>query len=231
MLTIRCIALTFSISGVATAQELRLDRSHRPEMIDAKAERAIERGLAFLARTQQKDGGWGAQSYPTAMTSLAGLALVAGGNTPYEGKYALHVRRATDNLLRIARRNDDGLFAEPRERSHCMHGHGFAMLFLAEVYGMGVDSARQREIHRALTKAIDLTMRSQSDAGGWLYRPVKGSDEGSVTVSQVQGLRACYNAGIRVPREVIDKAGKYLEYCSNPDGGICYSARSRGSSR
>jgi hypothetical protein len=227
-------AIAFAVLACQTSSasaQLTLTRSQRPEMVNAATERAIQRGLAQLARTQQKDGGWGAQSYPTAMTSLAGLALLAGGNTPYEGKYAMHVRRATDRLLKVARKNSDGLIAEPRERGHCMHGHGFAMLFLGEVYGMGVDASRQREIRRTLTKAIELTVKSQSNAGGWLYTPTKSRDEGSVTVAQVQGLRACNNAGISVPKSVIDKAGKYLEYCSNPDGGICYSAQSRGTSR
>ena len=232
----QCIVAVSCLGALACGPHISLaqraaPRAIRPEMVTAEADRAIARGLGFLARTQQKDGGWGAQSFPTAMTSLAGLALVAGGNTPYEGKYAPQVRRTTDRLLRIARANDDGLIAESRERGHCMHGHGFAMLFLAEVYGMGVDEARQREIRRVLKNAITLTVRCQSNAGGWLYTPTKNRDEGSVTVSQVQGLRACYNAGLEVPRSVIDKAGKYLDYCSNPDGGICYSAQSRGSSR
>jgi hypothetical protein len=111
-----------------------------------------------------------------------------------------------------------------------MHGHGFAMLYLAEVYGMGIDSARQREIRRVLKDAIELTERSQSRLGGWLYRPDSHSDEASVTVTQVHGLRACYNAGIDVPKSIIDKAEGYLEKSANPDGGICYGARSKGRS-
>ena len=85
-----------------------------------------------------------------------------------------------------------------------------------------------------LTKAVEFAAGAQTTRGGWGYVSAKDGrdfDEGSTCVTQVQGLRACYNAGIKVPKEVIEKAGKYLEICSNPDGGICYSARSRGSSR
>ena len=47
----------------------------RPRGITAKAERSIQRGLQYLARTQNRDGSWrsagGYGSYPVAMTALA----------------------------------------------------------------------------------------------------------------------------------------------------------------
>jgi prenyltransferase beta subunit len=112
-----------------------------------------------------------------------------------------------------------------------MYGHGFATLCLAQVYGMEEDLTRQKRLHRVLKKAIELIARSQSSAGGWLYAPDDNGDEGSVTITQVQSLRACRNVGISVPIKVITKAIKYIADCQNPDGGIAYSARSRGSSR
>jgi len=48
---------------------------------------------------------------------------------------------------------------------------------------------------------------------------------------RLQALRACRNVGIKVPKSTIDRAVAYLKYCQQGDGGICYSARSRGSSR
>ena len=59
-------------------------------MVTAETEKSIERALAYLARTQARDGSWRTRSgygnYPTAMTALAGRGLVARGNTPVEGK-------------------------------------------------------------------------------------------------------------------------------------------------
>jgi hypothetical protein len=109
-----------------------------------------------------------------------------------------------------------------------MHGHGFAMLFLAEAYGMERNPAQQARIRRVLAKAVELTGRSQSAAGGWLYTPDSGGDEGSVTVTQIQGLRACRNAGIKVPKTIIQRATKYIENSANPDGSIRYRADMRG---
>lgn len=205
---------------------------HPPEMT-AEARKALERALQYLASTQNRDGSWRTQGatgdYPTAMTALAGLALLAGGNTPTQGPYAQNVSAAVTYLLRGARR--DGLIAQVEEESHCMHGHGFAMLFLAECYGMEEDTQRRAQIRLVLQRAVGLTARSQSQYGGWLYTPDSGGDEGSVTVTQVQGLRACRNAGIAVPKQVIDNALRYLDRSINPDGGIRYQAGAAGPSR
>lgn len=222
--------------GPATSQSVARDQwtvSSRPPMVTAETERAIKRGLRYLARNQERDGHWEGK-YPTAMTAFAGLALLAGGNTPHEGRYAGNVRRAADFLLRTAGKRKDGYIITPAEEAQpwgATHGHGLAMLFLAEVYGNGLDDARQRRIRRVLQDAVKFTIKIQSPAGGWYYSPGSRDDEGSVTVTQIQALRACYNAGIDVPKSVIEHACKYIADSANPDGGIRYRARGAGPSR
>jgi len=81
-----------------------------------------------------------------------------------------------------------------------------------------------------LTRAVSLIVRAQSAAGGWIYTPDSGGDEGSVTVTQVQALRACRMAGIVVDKKTIDRAVDYIRKCQNPDGGISYSLGRRGAS-
>ncbi len=205
----------------------------RPEMITPEAERAIQRGLSYLAHTQNRDGSWrtagGFGTFPVAMTSLAGLALMASGSTPVEGPYAVQVRRAVDYV--VSQANPNGVIAAMDEESRPMHGHGFAMLFLGQAYPMERDELRREHIRRVLQKAVALTGRAQSRYGGWLYTPDSGSDEGSVTVTQIQGLRSVRNAGIQVPRSIIERACKYIELSANPDGGIRYRAEIQGESR
>ena len=202
-----------------------------PPGVTRDTRRAIERGLKYIAREQAKDGSWrtggGYGSYPVAMTGLAGLALVSSGSTMVRGPYAKHVRRAVDYCL--SRQQPNGLIAVVAEESRPMYGHGFSMLFLAQVYGMEEDKDRQRRIQVALHRGIQLTARSQSRDGGWLYTPDARGDEGSVTITQVQALRACRNAGLHVPKKVIDLAIKYIERSQQSDGGIAYRVRSRGS--
>jgi hypothetical protein len=164
------------------------------------------------------------------MTSLAGLAFLSAGNTTTQGKYAPTVDRLTEYLLGCA--NEDGLIERVEEADgRPMYGHGFSMLFLGELYGMTEDLDRQKRIHGILTKAIALTAKSQSELGGWIYTPDGASDEGSVTITQLQALRSCRNAGISVPKTTIDRALKYLELSFRSDGGIAYRARNPGPSR
>ncbi|HUS92744.1 MAG TPA: prenyltransferase/squalene oxidase repeat-containing protein [Phycisphaerae bacterium] len=213
-----------------------------PEMVTANTVKAIDRGLNYLVKTQRTDGSWlnsgGYGTYPAAMTGLAGLALMAGGSTPETGPYCRNVTRAMSYLLRVAKTHSDGLIGGPGAESRSMYGHGFSMLFLAQCYGTEINREYEKDLQETLTKAVQLTAQSQSDlgkahnnAGGWIYTPTSNGDEGSVTVTQLQALRACRNVGIKVPKTTIDRAVAYLKYCQMPDGGICYSARSRGSSR
>lgn len=201
-----------------------------PELITLEAHQTVERGLKFLSTTQARDGSWRSNgqfgTYPTTMTALAGLALLSSGSTTTRGPYAPNLRRAVTYLLGSCRA--DGLITRP-EDGRSMYGHGFATLFLSQVYGMEEDEDRQAKLKQALTRAVVLISRSQSVAGGWLYTPDSNGDEGSVTVTQIQALRGCRNAGIKVPRETIDRAVGYIAASAQPDGGIAYRVGMSGS--
>ncbi len=204
-----------------------------PKHITPETEAAIEKGLQFLARQQGRDGAWRAKgnmgSYPVSMTSLAGLAFLAHGDTTTQGKYAPNIDRATRYLMASA--TNSGLIARGGSESRPMYGHGFSMLFLGQLYGMTENPRRQDELKQILSRGIQLTGQAQSRLGGWIYTPNSASDEGSVTITQVQALRACRNAGIFVPKGVIDQAMEYLKISTNSDGGIAYRAGQPGPSR
>jgi hypothetical protein len=127
-----------------------------------------------------------------------------------------------------ARRSESGLIASDAELSRSMYAHGFSMLFLSQAYGMENHPLRQQRISNTLGPAVRLTARAQSPDGGWVYSPVSVGDEGSVTVTQMQALRACRDVGLAVPRGTIEAAASYIKKCQNDDGGICYSLRNRG---
>lgn len=203
-----------------------------PIGIDAKVEATINSGLAYLVRTQDRSGAWratGYGSYPTAMTALAGMALIGSGSTPTRGKHWKSVRKASQFLMKQAQA--DGVITVAAEEGRSMYGHGFSAMFLAQVYGMEEDTRLQKKLHGVLTKAVDVICRAQSPAGGWYYTPDSRSDEGSVTVTQIQALRACRNAGIVVPIKTIQRAIEYIRKSTNPDGGVRYSLRGGGAGR
>ncbi|HWL93271.1 MAG TPA: prenyltransferase/squalene oxidase repeat-containing protein [Phycisphaerae bacterium] len=200
--------------------------AERPPMVTEKTEEAINRALKYLATRQGSDGAYRDQgmmgTYPVAMTSLAGLATLASGSTSTEGPYARNVRRAVSFLLSSSQENGLICRAGDDEETRSMFGHGYAMLLLGETLGMEEDPERLERIRWVLRKAVELTGKSQSRLGGWIYTPDMEGDEGAVTITQVQGLRAARNAGIAVPRKVIDQAMKYLEKSALPSGGIAY---------
>jgi hypothetical protein len=201
----------------------------RGEDLQPKYREVVAKGLDFLAKAQQRDGHWEAMAgqYPTTCTSLAGMALLMEGSTMREGKYAEKIRKAVDWLMDRCQRN--GLIGNPTnptESSRYMYGHGYSMLFLAQVYGEEEDGDRRKKLEDILTRAVDFTGKAQTPRGGWGYVSSAdggGFDEGSVTITQVQGLRAARNAGIPVPKGIIDKAHDYLKKCTTARGGIIYS--------
>ncbi|HEX5054393.1 MAG TPA: prenyltransferase/squalene oxidase repeat-containing protein [Planctomycetota bacterium] len=205
-----------------------------PPLVTKVVHEAVQRGLDWLARNQASDGSWrnagGYGGYPVAMTALAGMAFVASGSTPTRGEHWREVRQAVDFLVRQAN-PDTGLIAVLGEEHHCMYGHGFATLFLASVFGMEEDVQKQQKLKHVLDKAVALIGSAQSTAGGWTYQPDINDDEGSVTVTQVQALRACRMAGIVVDKKTIDRAVDYIKRCQTADGSIRYSLRSGGEGR
>ena len=223
-----CAALALAGGGRARADGQEV----LPKHVTPEALRAVIKGLDYLASSQADDGSWitgGGQAYPVAMAGLAGTAMLAHGNTPTRGKYARNVQGAVEYLVRCA--TPTGLLTGPTQDGGMpMHGHGFALMFLASVYGMITKEALRQQVRTAIRKAVALTSQGQSGQGGWTYVPGAG-DEGSVTVTQVQALRAAHNAGFLVPRAVIEEAGQYLDKCRTPEGGIMYSLGSGGGPR
>lgn len=204
-----------------------------PKHITPETLKAVRAGLDYLARTQAGDGAWhegrGGSAYPVAMTGLAGTAFLANGNTPTRGRYAPQVSLAIDYLNKCS--TNTGLITDANQDSgQPMHGHGFALMFLASVYGMESKESLRKRTKEVVDAGVSLTARGQSGAGGWTYVPGSG-DEGSVTVTQVQALRAANNAGFSVPKGTIEEAVRYIERCRTPEGGIMYSLGSGGGAR
>jgi hypothetical protein len=196
-----------------------------------EVDRTVARGLEWLASQQSRLGHWTANSdhYPTAMTALAGTAFLCEGSTTTQGKYAANVRKAVDYL--VSRSRGNGLIGDPTRDDHYTYGHGFSMLFLSQVLGEEEDADRREQLIDVLNRAVVFTGRAQTEAGGWGYVSAKdgnGFDEGSTTITQVQGLRSCRNAGIPVPKEIIDKAVNYIKKCTDADGGVQYNSKGGG---
>lgn len=217
-------AISLSL-GTVEAQDRIVPITSISDELSSEHRAVIDKGLAWLARQQAADGSFGDMSHygpHVGITGLAGLAFMADGNMPGRGRYGHVVEGALNFVLNHS--SESGLIAA--ETTHGpMYGHGFATLFVAEVYGM----SPKPEVRETLRKAIRLIVNTQNDEGGWRYQPVRNDADISVTICQIMALRAARNAGIYVDKGVIDRAVDYVKISQNPDGGFRYMTSSGGS--
>ncbi len=207
--------------------------------VTPKSQVAIEQGLKFLASQQDAQGFWRADigyklnlSYKVSrenmphvgITAMACMALMASGSVPGYGEYGDNVRKGIQFLLDCGNKNSNGYITKYDTR---MYSHAFATLCLAEAYGM----TRQAQILPVLRKAVKLIWENQNAQGGWRYEPGALDADISITVCQVQALRAARNVGIHVPKKCIDRAIEYIRLSAAPDGGFYYQVMPDGESR
>lgn len=194
------------------------------EFTDAMAV-TVASGLEYLKRQQNSDGSFGTGRYArhVAVSALAGIAFMADGSLPGRGEYGEQVARALEHVL--ANATQSGLLASEASQGP-MYGHGFAALFLGEIYGMNPTDNRVRD---ALVRAVELIVGTQNEEGGWRYNPVPYDADVSVTICQIMALRSARNAGIKVPKQTIDRAVDYVRKCQNTDGGFKYMLQAGGS--
>jgi hypothetical protein len=232
-----CVLMTMAMvlgnAGPASAQEKERPRESggfgegrrgdvpegTAEMMTEETDKAIRTGLAWLARNQNADGSFGSGTYRgnIAVTSLAGLAFMSSGSTPGRGPYGAPIDKALAYVMENT--SPSGFIAVERSSTHGpMYSHGFGTLFLAEAYGM----THRPEIREKLRKAVQLIISCQNNEGGWRYQPIKHDADLSVTICQINALRAARNAGLYVPKDTVDACIRYVKQSQNPDGGFRY---------
>ncbi len=186
---------------------------HYPPALD----RAVLKGLDFLARQQQADGsftGLDEQGPRIAPAAQALLAFLSAGQTPVAGRHALATRNAIDFIVRQL--PDDGDFG--RADGSGLIGHAHITLALASAYGLDPDAARRPSIKEALKKSLAFILATQDArpeprAGGW--REGGGGGEGKLvaTLWMVLSLKSLQDAELNVPREALHHAAAFVREC------------------
>lgn len=190
-------------------------------------DRAIDRALEFLQRTQESDGAWKmGNAKDQAITALCVMAFLSAGHVPGEGRYADTVDRGIQAVLRS--QHENGLFGTGHYE---MYQHGICTLMLAEAAGM-TGGKLAEDIRLRLEKAVQVILKAQAKngtaRGGWRYRAVGTDADISVTGWQLMALRAAKNLGCDVPPEAIDLAVAYVKRCHDPaTGGFHYMPGNR----
>ncbi len=199
----------------------------------APAQESVELALSALAADQGRKGplagafGNGPSQGNVAITSLAALALLAGGHHPGRSKYGACVEGAVRYLLKQAQAS--GLLDNPETSLRgSMYNHGFATLVLAEAHGTIHDRDLARQLRNQLKQAVQLLLETQNAEGGWRYQPTPAEQADlSVTVAQAMALRAARGAGIDIPKRVMERCTEFLKRCQVlPEGGFRYMPES-----
>ena len=206
---------------------------------------AIEQGIDFLVKDQNKNGSWGGpqdsitswsgemwsnpethRAWKVATTGLCCAALLEVGSSDAAGA-------AADRALTYLINNAD--VKRPNEWDTMNNwAYIYGLQGLATAYGHSryADSALRAEIGHAVPGYLGDLARSQSTNGGWGYleldmprtrRPQWATS--FMTAAAVVALETAKRQGFDVDQKVIDRAVRVIHHCRLPNGAYTYRVR------
>ena len=121
----------------------------RPRIQRSSVRTLVARGRLH---TQSRLGNWTANNgqYPTAMTALAGMALLGEGSTTMQGKYSANLRKAVDYLVTRSRSN--GPIGDPDARRSLYVRPWLLDDVPSQVLAEEEDAVRRKELIDILTR-------------------------------------------------------------------------------
>lgn len=175
------------------------------------SEASVDRGLAWMAAHQEKEGFWSLEKNSansrsdTAGTGLALLPFLAAGHSPQTGKYQESVNRGLRWLIAVQKPDGD-LMSKDDNPHWRMYAHGIATIALCEAYGI----SKQVELKEPTQRALDFIVKSQNaTTGGWRYQPQDPGDT-SVVGWMVMALKSGEMAGLSAPQAAYLGAQRWL---------------------
>jgi hypothetical protein len=223
--------LTGGEGGARAAEEWT--RVKFASMLDALADKAIQKGVAALRKTQKPDGTW---PYPHQTYGLGATAL------------------AVYTLLKCDVRVDDPQVLKGIEALLAQDpANTYTAALMAAAIGTALEKIKEQKkgnglapkLQPRLQKIVDILVASQKPCGGWHYDVQAATGTGvqqpgakpadhfdfSNTQFAVLGLRAAANAGARVPRSTWERAlALYEREHKKKDGGWSYHGDTKFSS-
>lgn len=177
--------------------------------IDSATLKAIERGLAWLAKAQEFDGHWDSVRYEgrgrdVAVTALAELAFLSMGNSARSGKYRKNVRAAQEWLLQ-KRDAKTGRIGDYRYEA------AITLMAMAESWAMSGD----RRLAEVVQGQVDDAQKHQDAGGGWGYTTdadaIKAHVDTSVAGWWMMGMKSAKMAGAEVSPQAWQRAQAYFK--------------------
>ena len=232
-------------NAAATAGETTLASvSVKPKLLSEH----VNKGLAFLASLQHKNGGWSQGEESAQMghsgdpvkdipnvadTCMATLALLRAGNSPKEGIYADNVLKAIDFICnQVEKADKDSLYITDVRGTRVQGKLGpyvdtfTVSLLFAELKGRMPDDRSEKRLAAALDKTIAKIQKNQRKDGTWAnegWAPILSQSLAS------KGLNRAAQNGFQVPQEVLVRAENYAKANSRPQGAESLALRAGGS--
>lgn len=204
----------------------------------------VNKGLAFLASLQHKNGGWSQGEESAQMghsgdplrdipnvadTCMATLALLRAGNSPKEGIYADNVLKAIDFICnQVEKADKDSLYVTDVRGTRVQGKLGpyvdtfTVSLLLAELKGRMPDERSEKRLAVALDKTIAKIQKNQRKDGTWAnegWAPILSQSLAS------KGLNRAAQNGFQVPQEVLARAESYAKANTMPQAPDALASR------
>ncbi|HMO14630.1 MAG TPA: terpene cyclase/mutase family protein [Pirellulaceae bacterium] len=186
---------------------------------------AIQRGIQFLLRDQNKDGSWGSYvtsrdfeiyapvpgahyAFRSAVTAMCVMALLDSGEKSPEVQDAMErgIRWLLENLPKVKRANGDAIY---NVWSHCYALECFGRLAVQE----GLSEEKLSSYRLAMNAELDRLNRYESIDGGWGYydfraqtRQPSGDSISFVNASILIAMRFAEHAGVEPNENVVKRA-------------------------
>jgi hypothetical protein len=207
----------------------------------AEINAALERGVAFLLKRQNRNGSWGLpdatrpyeiyapvpgahHAFRAGTTALCVAALIETGGQRADVAAALDRAEAwmLENLPHLRR-------AEP-EAIYNTWGHIYSIDALARLLELRRDQpARREKLAATLKQQIELLQRYEVVDGGWAYydfechtQKPSGSSISFVSAAALISLDRAKRAGFEIPPKITQRAIDSIKRQQKPDYSYCY---------
>jgi hypothetical protein len=190
-------------------------------------EAAIRNGLNWIIQAQHSNGGWGAGSHHSqqvhdphavpadpAATALVGMALLRTEEKPFDGRYAVQLKKAVNYLLKAvntASPQSPNITELTNTQPQTKLGRNIDVILTAQFLSNAIHHANNNmelksDMEKALQKCVQKIQRGQDHDGGW-------KDGGWAPVLQSalanNALESAKDMGVKVDSTVLEKSRSY----------------------